>query len=1076
MAIDFSKYSKSKKESPPSKIDFSKYKTTSETPGKIDFAKYKSNEQPSAATEEKPKKQSLLSKIGEETFVKPFEPLTKPIGNLIQSTIEAAKAPDTMKPLRTDYPGGYFNPLNDLGHLGNTKAAHVISNIGKEFTLPGAAAANIGVKSLARAAEDGFVKEAAREAETLVKPKNADTQLLLDRLAQNSREERQNFWKPELTKEEKRAYDSHIEEFGRIKSELKNRGVSDDDINAALTEEFTDSLNHPKPAVTPLVKTVEEGVSKEFAKPTTKEAEILIKPKPTPQTLSEVVSLQTRVKGTEEAVKKTERSISNLNKQIEIKGTASPRAQQRMGDLRKELSANKAILANREAKLERVDTNNIKVDKVDLTPDNIKNLVSTATKDVDVANLKDFSGFKFNTTDIYRNFRDVFKGRFGQVKKLILDPFDASKKEYATLQENLIKDLKTNVVDKLGIQKGSKLSAVVQDYGEKKISLEQLKEAYPKDWGKVVEADAFFRKKYDDLLDQINATRAKIYPRSPEKLIPKRADYYRHFKEFNDLVGLKNIFETPANISPKLEGLSEFTKPNSKFQGFMQKRGLGKYKKDAVGGFLEYIPGASYAIHIDPHINVFKKLGDEIAKKTEESKNLNSFINYLGKYSQDLAGKTNAADRWVQENIPGGRMTMGALNWINSRVKSNVILGNVASALSQVANIPVGIAFAKQYSIDGAKQTLASILGRNMTPIKESGFLTERYVGSNYRQFDKKLIEQPRKLASWILETADRVGTEFVWNSAYAKGVAEKVADPIKYADDATRSLIAGRGIGEVPLLQKAKLFQILAPFQLEVANLWRVQGDMLKVKDFTGIATLFVASYLFNKAMEQVRGSGVLFDPIQAVVDASQPDLSPLQRAGRLGGEILSNVPLGQTLAAAYPEYGAGKLPSREQLFGDNDPTRFGTGLPLTKGIQNPLVFLAPPFGGNQAKKTIEGTTALIRGDNEKNGKLKYQVQRTPSNIAKSLLFGPNATKEARAYYKQDRRPLSEDQTKGLKNSSNPDQYYTNITRKREFDKINRKMDEVSADKSLSSEERKRKMDSLRKEFADLRKKYGGS
>jgi hypothetical protein len=59
-------------------------------------------------------------------------------------------------------------------------------------------------------------------------------------------------------------------------------------------------------------------------------------------------------------------------------------------------------------------------------------------------------------------------------------------------------------------------------------------------------------------------------------------------------------------------------------------------------------------------------------------------------------------------------------------------------------------------------------------------------------------LKKPEKMAAWMLETADKSGTYFAWNSMYRKGLAKGVADPIKYADTETRHIIAGRGVGEV--------------------------------------------------------------------------------------------------------------------------------------------------------------------------------------------------------------------------------------------------------------------------------------
>jgi hypothetical protein len=684
-------------------------------------------------------------------------------------------------------------------------------------------------------------------------------------------------------------------------------------------------------------------------------------------------------------------------------------------------------------------------------PQNIeRNAAQTAKEAVEKApTKKDISGFQAYTTDIYRNFEQVFKDDFPAVKKDILDPFDNAKKAKTIEDRKLMADLKKNIVDKFNIQKGSRDSALIQQFGEKRISYESLVDKVGKGKAdKIKAADAWFRSEYDRLIDEVNAAREKVYPNDTGKLIPHRTDYYRHFKELSDdFAGLKNIFETPAQISPSLAGTSEFTKPKSKFLSFAQKRGNGAFTDDAVGGFLDYINAATYAKHIDTQIPNFRALAADLAEKTEQSKNMNNFIQYLTDFANDLSGKTNPADRFIQKVVPGGRMTFRALNWLNNRVKANTVLGNVSSALSQIANVPQGVAYVKNpvHLSKGAGNYMASIFGKGDADLyKKSGFILERYADSVARQFDTKILDQPKKAAAWMLSAVDEIGTKSIWSSVYQKALADGIENPIKYADDITRKLIAGRGIGEVPILQKSKVMQLLAPFTLEVNNLWKVQKDFIKAKDFGGLAMLYLANYVLNKGMEEVRGNGVVFDPIQAIYEAStEKDLKPLERAGRLGGEVLSNVPLGSTAASLYPEYGINNefvsLPTREKLFGRNDPTRFGGGLLVAKGIQDPLYKIAPSFGGGQLKKTIQAgqdlkilpklkkeegkiLPTLKRQDlaasyssTKAGDKMRTTIDPKPSSIAKGLAFGRGAIPEVKKYYESGKTPLGTKQTENI-------------------------------------------------------------
>lgn len=814
--------------------------------------------------------------------------------------------------------------------------------------------------------------------------------------------------------------------------------------------------------------------------------------------------------------------------------------------------------------------------------------------------LKDKSGISYNMTDVYRNFKDAFGNRFDHVKRVYLDPFDASKKKMVDMEKDYTDSLYNNVVKKLGITKDSKLSKAVQEYGEGKrligyedivdpqtgkkykkaimepYTLTDLQEDFPNDWEKVVEADKWFRTQYDELIDTINESRKQIYPNVAEnaeksaeklkfeieydrkriadieeqlakglgnreellktqrilkskmamdvgkfnklrkdidsgevsrnKLIPKRQDYYRHFREMADtFAGVKNLFETPSQIDPSLAGVSDFTKPKTKWFSPGQRRGMGGYKADAVEGFLDYIKAASYAANIDPHISKFRGLAKDIAESTSDTKNANNFIEYLQDFANDLAGKTNSLDRAAQKYL--GRRTFKVLSWINSRVKANTVLGNISSSLSQIANVPQGIAFIKNpaYLSKGAGDTMTSFVGKGKLSKleKQSQFLTERFSGKIYNKFDTKMIDQPKKFAAWMLGALDEVGTKFIWSSAYNKAIAEGIPNAVKYADDNTRRLVAGRGVGELPLMQKSKLFQLVAPFQVEVANLWNVQKDFVKAKDFGGLLMLYLSNYILNKGMEGVRGSGVVFDPISAIEDSINEDLTTGETAGRLAGEVFSNMPLGQTIAssALFPEYG-GKvdlgigeinIPARKQIFGDNDPTRFGSGLLAADALTDPLYKLVFPFGGSQTKKTLkaakdfnllprtnpeykaqqrqiqslEKQLRTAKGETNidnltskldelkkkdvdrftdlpfpasytsKGDKLRTPVKTTATNITKGLLFGEGGIEEVKKFFEENKTPYSQQQTEKFiniikENKFDPNKIYAAIDKTR--------------------------------------------
>jgi len=676
--------------------------------------------------------------------------------------------------------------------------------------------------------------------------------------------------------------------------------------------------------------------------------------------------------------------------------------------------------------------------------------------------LKDISPVQAGLRDVYRNFKQVYGKRYGDVKRLVLDPFDKSKGDFVKYMEGWDAKLNKEVVQGLGIKKGSKESAAVQHYGEGTLTEETLLKQYGNlDLNKIKKADAWFRSAYDQLLGEVNKVRTSI----GYDAIPKRQDYYRHFREMRQGVdALRNIFETTAGIDPALAGISDFTKPKSKWLSFAQERIGGHTDVDAVGGFLNYLPSASYSINIDPHIGKFRALRNELVEATSDTaskesyKGLNNFIEYLNDFANDLSGKTNPLDRTVQKWIPGGRKAFRVIDWANKRVKANVILGNVASSVAQIFNVPQGMAEAgPRYWASGAGDTLASMFKKSDV-MDSSNFLKERFFRS-FNKYDTGMVQNTKKFAAWMITVLDEVGTKYIWNMQYRKALAEAIDNPIQYADEITRRMVAGRGIGEVPLAQSARTFQLIAPFQLEVQNLWWVMKDFVDEKAFGKLATLFALAFVFNKAAEEIRGSGVMLDPIKATLDALETyqeeddkKIGAIKAGGRLAGEVLSNIPVGQTAASVYPEYGW-KIPgteetlTREEFFGEEDPTRFGGGALLTKGIQDPLYKLVPPFGGGQIKKTISGGKAYIEGVSKtKAGRVRFPIAKTTGNLIRSILFGQYSTPEAKQYFEAGTSPLGEKQTETYEQLSpeSAKKFYDAI--------INKRKREKGSDKTVNS------------------------
>lgn len=551
------------------------------------------------------------------------------------------------------------------------------------------------------------------------------------------------------------------------------------------------------------------------------------------------------------------------------------------------------------------------------------------------------------------------------------------------------------------------------------------------------------------------------------RLIQRRRDYYHHFEELAGMVPeflgymkvhaddkasvadrIKGYINSRGlrhnkNIDNRLAGKSADTKPKAKWQSFAQRRTQTEtVNYDAVGGFKRYVAAAAYSAAIDPNISIFRALADDLAMPIDgkpSDKSMGGFIDYLRKYANELAGKSNEyGDRFIARIV--GRNQWNRLNRLSSRIKSNQVVYNVSCDVAQILNVPVAIAYMRNHpaALNGAiVDTVWGVMpGKN--EIKErykySSFLTERF-SDNYTRFEALPKRTLDNIANFMLGALDEAGTKYIWNAAYRSAIAEGSKTPVRYADDVTRRMVAGRGIGELPYYQKSKLVGMLIPFTLESGNVWDAVGDMMRdsaqkhgVDTKQGLArkaakvgagvdfgadllVLFVMNHLFNYILAKIRGTdGGLFDPIADIKEGVRNNKGVLKTAGLIAGDFVGSFPVGGFAAGVYPEYGIElpggiNLPSRRTIFGDSDPTRFGTnGGVILSAVKDPAHMLIPKAGGAQLRKIGKAMYAFYNGAvRTRSGKVKYELSdKSLYNIIRGLTFGTSALTETEDYYNQ--------------------------------------------------------------------------
>lgn len=575
---------------------------------------------------------------------------------------------------------------------------------------------------------------------------------------------------------------------------------------------------------------------------------------------------------------------------------------------------------------------------------------------------------------------------------------------------------------------------------------------------------------WSDLLDEIDTLQKQIQSGDifAGKRVLYRRNYYRHFNELDSGFGvLRNILGGDLNIDPLLVGKSEGTKPKSRYAGWLQRRtGDGYERADAIDGLRMYALLAEYKLAFDPYVARLRGIALDIAKGTRKTRNANDFIQWLTDYANDLAGKTNPLDRWLVQST-GGRKAIGVIKWINQRARLNATAFSARTAISQFFNLPNAALVVDLQDWPAGIRDFAQSLGRNAdtAPDKESSFLAERYIGRDIAALDEGIAASAQKFGSWLATFGDEVTTKMIWYMARNKGMRDGLSGDalIDYADELTLKAVGGRGTGETALTQKSELVKLVAPFQVEVNNQWNLLKDAFKHKEFGKLAAHMMLTTALNTLTREAFGFDVTPDVLHAIWDAitdwdgqdeeGQNTLDLLLGIGkRVGGEVASMHPFGApALSYLLPET------AREQLFGESDPTRYGTGnMGLNTAIQpvqqmltgqdfsdellSSFLSIVPPGGGKQIERLITGAKnatgfdpvlQVSKGEDGKyqanifgrqdrvpggsytaSGNLRFPTDNTAGQIAISALFGPYATSQGKDYISNKDRPLSDTET----------------------------------------------------------------
>lgn len=504
-----------------------------------------------------------------------------------------------------------------------------------------------------------------------------------------------------------------------------------------------------------------------------------------------------------------------------------------------------------------------------------------------------------------------------------------------------------------------------------------------------------------------------------------------------------------------------------------------------------------------------KQLDQYIAELFAAEKNNTRYSDlavWLKNYGDVLAGKQFGGDRGAEHRGGRGILKLGT-QLTQAFARANVA-GNVSSAVNQIAQLPTILGERSKRSI--AQATAEFATGKLRQFQMDSDFITGKkgvdYISNTFADSFMSGMFKPAEFVDTMMST---IAARAAYLDAIRDGKTHEEA--MRAADAYARSIMGDRTKGAKPLMfhSKTPVMQMVNMFQIEALNSWehvsqdlprqfrQIAAESGKAKAARVLSSVILktvlAAFVVNRVTEELYGgTPAPFDIIGMSMNfiASGEGLTTndwirymFNKASNamFGVDLFDDVPTPQEgfdwgNAAEDTLYNiSNEVPFLSNLsgmvgVGDRTlmmPDLFGKGKDLwdaatEHGLLSPesgeallgLVTQAIP-GGRQINKTYSGIKTIVEGGRTKGfgdkERLQYPVERNVGTALQNILFGPNATPQANAYWASGLSSLSTKDTQTWqtlsKDGADPIETYNLL---HEFIKIN-------ADDTLTSDQAQR-------------------
>lgn len=453
-----------------------------------------------------------------------------------------------------------------------------------------------------------------------------------------------------------------------------------------------------------------------------------------------------------------------------------------------------------------------------------------------------------------------------------------------------------------------------------------------------------------------------------------------YLKQWADRLGLPadkrvreyitHLFErgmVKQEFDPELAKLITDQVPGGVYDPFLTKR-LGTradYKKDVWGALEAYVKRGSRKVNMDPALKALKEASEKLdVESLKYVQRLGARINMRPTEADSLV------DNLIKSSPLGYKYGQRPTAYLTQKYRQVVYRGalglNVKSALrnlTQASNTYSKLG--EKYTVLGYLDLLRKGAAGQLDELYEKQVLEDSFIRDRDLHFSKRLMDKVDKALFAMFDAAEKINRGSAYFGAKRKAMAGGMNefDAADYAKKMVRDTQFTFGAIDTPVALSSDISKLLTQFGTYSIKQFEFLGEMAKNQEWGGLAR-YIGSQL---VLIGVLGKKLGLEPGDMIPSWSMesPFIGTIKN---LGGLV------------------SGDEQRREEA---------------KRGLVSNAALMVP--GGVQAKRSLEGYQAVKRAaSTTPSGRVRFDVEQTPENMASAVLFGEWSLPGAQDYLRK--------------------------------------------------------------------------